>query len=122
MKERCTNRNHGEYERYGGRGIEVCMRWLSFGNFLADMGERPAGTTLDRFPNNDGNYEPGNCRWATPTEQARNRRTTRLTPDLVDEIHGRIEHGESQCSVARRLGLDSDYVSMIRRGLRWANG
>lgn len=73
MKARCTNHRNHKYPLYGARGITVCERWLrSFENFLADMGERPEGHTLDRFPNNEGNYEPGNCRWATVTEQNRN--------------------------------------------------
>ena len=73
MIQRCTNPRNHKYRDYGGRGISVCKRWRSFENFLADMGERPAGLTLDRR-DNDGSYEPGNCRWATSHEQARNKR------------------------------------------------
>lgn len=78
MIQRCTDENFIEYHRYGGRGIAVCDRWKDFCNFLADMGTRPAGTSIDRFPNNNGNYEPGNCRWATSKQQGRNKRTSRL--------------------------------------------
>ncbi len=73
MKQRCGNPRHPKYPSYGGRGIAVCDSWQSFDNFYADMGDPPAGLTLDRV-NNDGNYEPGNCRWATALVQSRNQR------------------------------------------------
>lgn len=73
MKQRCLNPNDAAYRWYGGRGITVCDRWLKFENFFADLGVRPDGLSLERI-NNNGNYEPGNCVWATPKTQAANRR------------------------------------------------
>lgn len=73
MKHRCLNPRATKWDLYGGRGITVCARWMRFDTFLSDMGERPDGTSLDRIDPN-GNYEPGNCRWATPLEQRHNRR------------------------------------------------
>ena len=79
MKARCFNQDHEKWNLYGGRGITVCERWLKFENFFEDMGNRPSiKHSIDRFPNNDGNYEPGNCRWATQTQQCRNQRSNRI--------------------------------------------
>jgi hypothetical protein len=73
MRQRCEDPRHKSYNRYGGRGIKVCERWQTFVNFLADMGPKPSDLQLERVDNEKG-YEPGNCVWATRSEQAKNRR------------------------------------------------
>lgn len=122
MKRRCFDVQHKDYSNYGARGITVCARWKnSFEAFLADMGARPRGTSIDRFPNRNGNYEPGNCRWATPSEQTVNRRVTVLTRDLVREIRARAACGETQASIARRMGLDPRHIQAVVSRKSWAH-
>lgn len=102
-KDRCYNPNHDFYPAYGGRGIVVCDRWLeSFDNFLADMGEKPTPRhSIDRI-NNDGNYEPTNCRWATPLEQASHTRRNRNLTFNGETLH---------CAEwARRTGLSRSLI------------
>src|SRR5688572_15323010 len=77
MRARCSYRGNPQWKDWGGRGIKVCDRWSKFENFLTDMGEPPPGLSLDRI-NNDGDYEPSNCRWATRKQQSVNSRRTRF--------------------------------------------
>jgi len=77
MKDRCNNSKNKDFKHYGNRGIIVCNRWNKFKNFFKDMGVRPKGLTLERIDNN-GNYEPSNCKWATRAEQSQNTRHTRM--------------------------------------------
>lgn len=95
MWNRCTNPNADSYDRYGGAGITICDRWKVFKNFLEDMGARPKGKTIDRYPDPAGNYEPTNCRWATHLEQSRNRKNTIWL--TVGGINKRlVEHAEDR--------------------------
>ena len=107
-RRRTTNPQDPGWANYGARGIRICDRWgdreTGFENFLSDMGEPPPGTTLDRI-NNDLDYGPDNCRWATPRTQARNRRGVKLTPKKLREMLALHESGTTTAEIAKKLDL-----------------
>jgi len=113
MLARCLNPKNHKYNDYGGRGIKVCARWLSFENFLADMGERPEGLTLDRRETN-GDYSPENCRWASWPTQRRNRSDVKLEPHEPAQIRWLIENGAMFKDVATFFELNLATVYKIK--------
>lgn len=116
MMTRCYNQKRRCWKHYGGRGIRVCERWHIYENFLADMGRRPTPQhSLDRIDNNGG-YTSENCRWATRTQQARNSRQAKLSPELVEQI--RMASG-TQEDIGRQFGVHQTTISRVRRGERW---
>lgn len=115
MIRRCTNPEHPRYADWGGRGIIVCDRWLSFENFLADMGERPPGLTLNR-KDNDGPYALWNCEWTTPARQAANSRNSKLTPELTRRIAQLSSQNMTMTAIGKRLGLNRHTVAKALYG------
>ena len=118
MKARCQNPASTKFGVYGLRGIKVCERWQCFENFYADMGERPIGLSLDRIDTN-GNYEPGNCRWASQREQQRNRTNNKLTLESARQIVHLAKSGVTQKSAAAIMGVSPPLVRDILSGRCW---
>jgi hypothetical protein len=138
MRKRCRNPKRSNYHLYGARGIRVCDRWERFDNFLADMGPRPSSRhSLDRI-DPDGHYEPGNVRWATATQQARNKRTnrritydgrTQLLTDWANELgirksvlHWRLAQGWSlERALSKKSRTHTAWTRLVARFTRaWA--
>ena len=114
MIQRCTNSNSPNWCYYGALGVKVCERWRTFENFMVDMGPRPAGKTLDRFPNKNGDYQPGNCRWATRKEQQNNRRPSRKRKPLLTFNGESLSAGDWGIKLG---GKRNFIINRLRRGM-----
>ena len=120
MMQRCYNPNDGKFKDYGARGITVCERWHESANFLEDMGPQPSAKhTLGRIKNG-GIYEKANCRWETPKQQARNRRSTKLTMADAREIRMLSRKGYSQWDLAHEFDVSQANIWSILHGRSWA--
>lgn len=119
IKLRCYNKRQKAFKDYGARGIKMCKRWrYSFEAFLDDMGLRPKGTTIDRIVPKRG-YRPGNCRWATPLEQAAHRSNSKLNFSKARRIKRLISAGLSNTQIANKFSVTPGMIGLIRRGRCW---
>jgi len=124
MKLRCYNKNNARFHRYGGRGITVCERWRnSFIAFFEDMGPKPfPKAQIDRI-DNDGNYEPGNCRWVTSAENIKNTSSAKLTMQKVREIRKRYKTEDiTQKALSLIYKIEQSVMSRIINNKRWQEG
>ena len=121
MIQRCYNRKKIGYKNYGGRGIKVCKRWRdSFANFYKDMGPRPSSKhSIERIDNN-GSYTPSNCRWATATDQVRNRRTSKLKQGDIPNIFAMHSTGKSHREIAQIMGVHKSTIGHVLTKRIWA--
>jgi len=118
MRARCLNPKNPNFKNWGGRGITICERWLVFKNFMEDMGERSLGMTLERV-DNDAGYFPENCVWADRTAQSRNRRYTKLTMPLANDIRERRSNGETLVELSKFYGVCISSIHRITTGESW---
>lgn len=123
MKRRCLNPKDKRFADYGGRGIKICKKWMEFSGFFSDMGVKPSGTSLDRWPDKNGNYEPGNCRWATPKQQQRNTRRCRditwngetlIIAEWAEKLN--VSHETLRCRIRRGWTTERTFTTpFVRR-------
>lgn len=119
MRNRCNNPSDAKFRHYGGRGVIVCDRWNDFVAFAQDVGPHPGiGYTLDRIDTN-GNYEPGNVRWATRKVQARNQRRVKLTEEIAQRVRLMHRAGMTQLAIAKIIGCDRSMIGYVVRGDHW---
>lgn len=125
MHRRCYDTTNRRWKRYGKRGIQVCVRWHrgnsdGLANFINDMGQRPSKIhSIDRI-NNDSHYMPSNCRWATRSEQMRNRKAFKLDPEKVRQIRLLVECGRSRASTAKMFNVSESMIDLIIWRKRWS--
>lgn len=123
MMKRCYDQDHPAFHLYGGRGIGVFPAWRDLAAFCAwmdaNLGPCPDGMSLDRYPDNDGNYEPGNVRWATQPEQIQNSRWAKLTVAAAADIRARHAAGESQQALAAEYGVTKGTIRLVVIGKTW---
>ncbi len=122
MKRRCRDKSNLEWHRYGGRGIKVCDRWInSFKNFILDMGKKPTiKHEIDRI-NNDGNYEPSNCRWVTSIENRQKNSILKLNTEKVLDINTKLNNGKANKELAVEYSVSIATISSVRNKKTWKN-
>ena len=118
MHTRCTDPANASFRHYGAKGVRVCERWNNFALFIADMGMRPEGKTIDRI-NNALGYEASNCRWATLLEQQRNRNGVKCDPNMAIYIRSQYKDGKAQRQLARDLGFNQSTIHSIIHLKTW---